>query len=320
MGSNPCQAAYEGGVVAEAPTVRHRAQSLGEEIANSISHGTGFLIMRKALFCIAICFLVILPSPVLAATLLCDDFSGDRASSSKWHIPTWVSPTDGTVVGLTQFRFTQNSSLPPVSDGNAIIAVESYNPTSFSFYGTDLRSNQSFALGDGIHITVRAKMNTTTPGIVGGVFLFALKPGSTTCHDEIDFELLTNRPNGAQTNIYGNEKLGTGNVQFVPYASGSITDYHTYEIKWQPNQVSWFIDGNLVRTDTSHVPTGPMTFHLNIWVPDSGWPEAYAPNLKPTTSPSSNQIFSMSVDSVNIQSMTPAPGASGSAPASRCRP
>ena len=123
-------------------------------------------------------------------------------------------------------------------------------------------------------------MNTTTPGIVGGIFLYALKPGSTTYHDEIDFELLTNRPNGVQTNIYSNEKLGTGNVQFVPYASGSITDYHTYEIKWQPNQVSWFIDGTLVRTDTSHVPTGPMNFHLNIWVPDPGWPEAYRPQFK----------------------------------------
>jgi beta-glucanase (GH16 family) len=235
-------------------------------------------------------------------------------SSSKWHIPTWVSPTDGTVVGLTQFRFTQNSSLPAADNGNAIIVVESYNPTAFSFYGTDLRSNQSFALGTGIHITVRAKMNTTTPGIVGGIFLYALKPGSTTYHDEIDFELLTNLPNGVQTNIYGNEKLGTGNVQFVTYTSGSITDYHTYEIKWQPNQVAWFIDGNLVRTDTHYVPTGPMNFHLNIWVPDPGWPAAYDPNLKPATSASSNQIFSMSVDSVNIQSITPPIEASGLAP------
>jgi hypothetical protein len=271
----------------------------------------GISIMRKVLFCIVICFLVISPSTILAATLLYDDFSGNIVSYSKWHIPTWVSPTDGTVVGHTQFRFTQNSSLPAADNGNAIIAVESYNPTAFSFYGTDLRSNQSFALGEGIHITVRAKMNTATPGIVGGFFLYALKPGSTTYHDEIDFELLTNLPNGAQTNIYSNEKLGTGHVQFVPYTSGSITDYHTYEIKWQQNQVSWFIDGNLVRTDTSHVPTGPMNFHLNIWVPDPGWPEAYDPNLKPTTSASSNQIFSMSVDSVTIQSITPSPGASG---------
>jgi len=271
-------------------------------------------IMSKVLFCIVICFLIISPAALFSATLLYDDFSGKIVSPSKWHIPTWVSPTDGTVVGCTQFRFTQNSSLPVVKDGNAIIEVESYNPAAVSFYGTDLRSNQSFALGEGIHITVRAKMNTTTPGIVGGIFLYALKPGSTTYHDEIDFELLTNMPNGAQTNIYSNEKLGIGNQQFVPYTSGSITDYHTYEIKWEPNQVSWFIDGILVRTDTSHVPTGPMNFHLNIWVPDPGWPEAYDPNLEPTTSASSNQIFSMSVDSVNIQSITPSIGASDLAP------
>jgi len=276
--------------------------------------GKGIGIMKKVLFCIAVSFLVISPSTIHAATLLHDDFSGNIVSSSKWHIPTWVSPTDGTVVGHTQFRFTQNSSLPAVKDGNAIIAVESYNPTAFSFYGTDLRSNQAFALGQGIHITVRAKMDTSTPGIVGGIFLYALKPGSTTYHDEIDFELLTNRPNGAQTNIYSNEKLGTGNVQFAPYASGSITDYHTYEIKWLPNQVSWLIDGHIVRTDTSHVPTGPMNFHLNIWVPDPGWPEAYNSNLKPATSASSNQIFSMSVDSVTIQSITPQIGASSLAP------
>jgi len=244
---------------------------------------------------------------MLAETLLYDDFSGDSVSSGKWHIPTWVSPTDGTVVGLTQFRFTQNSSLPAAENGNAIIVVESYNPTALSFYGTDLRSNQSFALGTGIHITVRAKMNTTTPGIVGGIFLYALKPGSTTYHDEIDFELLTNLPNEAQTNIYCNEKLGTGNVQFVPYAHGSITDYHTYEIKWLPNQISWFIDGNLVREDKSCVPTGPMNFHLNIWVPDPGWPGAYHPNLKPATSASSNRVFSMSIDSVHIQSVDPPP-------------
>jgi len=269
--------------------------------------------MRKVLFCIVIGFLVISPSTILAATLLDDDFSGNIVSSSTWHIPTWVSPDDGTFVGQTQFRCTPKP-LPEANDSNAIITVESYNPTGFSFYGTDLISNQPFLLGKGIHITVRAKMNTTTPGIVGGIFLYALKPGSTTLHDEIDFELLTNLPNGAQTNIYSNEPLGTGHPQFISYTSGSITDYHTYEIKWKPTQVSWFIDGNLVRTDTSHVPTGPMNFHLNLWVPDSGWAQAYSPNLKPTTSASSNQIFWMSVDSVNIQSITPAPGVSGLTP------
>jgi hypothetical protein len=116
----------------------------------------GIGIMRKALFCAVIGFLLISPSTLLAATLLCDDFSGNMVSPGKWHIPTWVSPTDGTVVGLTQFRFTQSSPLPAVDNGNAIIAVESYNPTSFSFLGTDLRSNQSFVLEEGIHISNQA--------------------------------------------------------------------------------------------------------------------------------------------------------------------
>jgi hypothetical protein len=248
-------------------------------------------------------FLVISPPITLAATLLYDHFGGDIVSSDRWHIPTWVSPTDGTFVGRTQFRCTQYSSLPACTDSNAILTVETYNPTGFSFYGTDLISNQIFPLcNKWMHITVRAKMNTTTRGIVGGIFLYALKPGSTTLHDEIDFEVLTNLPNGVQTNIYAAEPTGAGRSQFVSYTSGSITDYHTYEIGWKPNQVSWFIDGNLVRTETNNVPTGPMYFHLNIWVPDSGWPEAYDPDLQPTTSASSNQIFSTSVDSVNIQS------------------
>jgi hypothetical protein len=114
----------------------------------------GIKIMRKVLLYTAIAFLVISPSAIIRAeTLLYDDFSGDTVSSSQWHIPTWVSPTDGTVVGLTQFRYTQNASLPAARNGNAMIALETYNPTALSFYGTDLRSNQSFALGTGVHIT-----------------------------------------------------------------------------------------------------------------------------------------------------------------------
>lgn len=263
--------------------------------------GTG--IVRTALLCLTIGLLSILPSAAPAETLLRDDFDGDVVSADRWHIPTWVSPIDGSVVGRTQFRFTQNASLPSIEDGNAVIAVETFNPETVSFLGTDLRSNRSFALGKGVHVIVRAKMNTATPGIVGGIFLYGLKPGSTTYHDEIDFELLTNHPDAVQTNVYADEKLGIGNVQFVPYASGSITDYHTYEIKWQPRQVSWIIDGQVVRTDTRHVPAGPMTFHLNIWVPDPGWSAAYGANLQPATSANANQIFSMSVDSVIIKSI-----------------
>jgi len=263
------------------------------------------ILTKKTIYWILPTLLLMFPTLLLASTLLYDDFIGNIVSSNNWHIPTWVSPNDGTFIGRTQFRCTQNSSLPSAKNSNAIITVETYNPTGFSFYGTDLISNQAVSLTTGIHITIRAKMDTSTRGIVGGIFLYALKPGSSTLHDEIDFELITNLPNGVQTNIYNNEQLGVGHPEFVTYSSGTIIDYHTYEIKWLPNKVSWFVDGNLVRTDISNVPTGPMHFHFNLWVPGKEWSEAYSASLQPTASESSNQIFSMYVDYIRIQSFIP---------------
>ena len=51
--------------------------------------------MGKVLFGIVIGFAIIPPAITFAATLVFDGFSGTTVSSSKWHIPTWVSPTDG---------------------------------------------------------------------------------------------------------------------------------------------------------------------------------------------------------------------------------
>lgn len=183
----------------------------------------------------AIGFLIGSQHAIIAAPLFIDNFSGNIVDPNRWHIPTWTSDDDGTFVGRTQFRCTQNSSLPAVVKGNAIITVETFNPTGFSFYGTDLISNPSFSIENGIHIKVKAKMNTTTSGIVGGIFLYGLNSNNTTLHDEIDFEILTNHPDKVQTNLYHNEVLGAGHPQFTSYEMGTITDYHIYEIKWLPS-------------------------------------------------------------------------------------
>ena len=243
------------------------------------------------------------------SVLLYDDFNGSIVNANNWHIPTWVSSTDGTFIGQTQFRCSQNAPLPAAINSNAIIALDTYNPTAnqpgSSFYGTDLISNQSFALGQGITVTVRAKMNADTPtGIVGGIFLYA-PPASTsdTLHDEIDFELLSKDPYHVWTNIYGNELLGAGHPASYSYASGSATDYHIYQIQWLPDRVSWYVDGTLVRTVTnqSPIPVGPMYVHFNIWVPGEDFAAAYDRDLHPAKSQSDNQTFSMSVDSVTVQ-------------------
>ncbi len=240
-----------------------------------------------------------------SSLLLSDEFDGSVVNGNNWHIPTWTSPTDGTFVGQTQFRCTQNATLPAEINGNAVIALQTYNPTGLSFYGTDLISNQSFAVGQGITLTVRAKMDAPIPaGVIGGIFLYSPPVNSSnTLHDEIDFELFSSDPNHVWTNIYGHEPLGTGHPVSYPFPSGSATDYHIYQIRWLPDRVSWYIDNVLLRTVTndSPIPAGPMYVHLNMWVPGSDVVAAYNPNLLWTTLPGNNQTFSMRVDSVTVQ-------------------
>jgi beta-glucanase (GH16 family) len=234
---------------------------------------------------------------------LSDDFSGPSLNAKTWYIPTHDPKGDGTFVGRTQFRATQDSSLPKVAAGTVRIPLQSYNPDAHSFYGTEIITKQQFALGAGLDIVVRARMdNARYRGIVGGIFLYFLKAGSDTLHDEIDFELLSNAPDQVQTNIYGEEPLGIGHSQMIPFASGTIADYHTYEIQWLPGEVSWLIDGKLVRKTTKNIPTHPMNFYLNAWAPDPGWPEGYSESIQPARSKEANIVLNtLYVDSVVIR-------------------
>lgn len=240
-----------------------------------------------------------IPRPNL---LLIDNFVGGQVSGNVWHIPTWVSPTDGTFIGRTQFRCSQDASLPAIVGGNAVIAIDTFNPTGGSFYGTDLISNEIFSRG--IAMSVIAKMAALTPGgIVGGIFLYAPPSGFGSQHDEIDFEMLSNDPYHIWTNIYGNEPLGGGNSVRVDFPfGGSIFDPHRYEIKWLDGRVSWYIDGVLVRTVTtqSPLPAGPMYLHFNVWAPGSEFSDAYNSGLNWVNSASQNQTYSMRVDSASI--------------------
>jgi len=250
--------------------------------------------------------------PAWGATLLDESFAGKPVDPKSWEIPTFKASGDGTFIGRTQFRVTQNSALPKTDAHGAIIAIESFNAKEPSFLGTEMTSRQEFAVAKGLDVTVRAKMNSAAhPGIVGGIFLYALKPGSDTIHDEIDFELLTNRPNAVQTNIYAHEELGVGHVVFVPYhtgamAAGGMADYHDYEIRWTKKDVTWLIDGRPVRTTTENVPTEPMKFYFNIWAPDAHWPGGFNAAIQPVTEAGANSILDyLSVASIKIRTIEP---------------
>ena len=263
--------------------------------------------MKKKLTLALMGFMMaVLADAQTTTTIFSDNFDGIIARSDLWHIPTWVPSEGGTFLGRTQFRCIP-ASLPSVSNGEVMINLDTYNPTGNPpgsyFYGTDLITNRNFSMGEGLIFTIRARLKSSTPrGLVGGIFLYELS-GSGTNHDEIDFELVSNIPSEVQTNFYNNEPPGAGHPVFHPI-TGSVTDYHTYVIKWLAGEITWQVDGVTVRTLRNLVPYRPMHFHLNIWAPAKEWSEAYDAGLQWVSNPAMNQTYSMIIDYVKIDSIT----------------
>ncbi len=259
---------------------------------------TKIIKIKKLLLNVIIGMIVSLPISVLAGIVFHEDFDKENISFTKWHGPFF----EDEPLGRTLFN---TKSFPEIKDGNAIITVSLYNPQYLPgeyFYGTDLKSIRLISLiRKKVHVKIRAKMETTIPGIVGGIFLFAFRPDSTTLHDEIDFEMVTTEPDLIMTNSYRNEPLGEGHPELTRYESGTIADYHLYEIIWETDKVSWYLDGKLIRVETERVPVIPMELHLNTWIPDSSWPQAYSADLQPVATAEENQVYSMSVDFVEIR-------------------
>ena len=87
--------------------------------------------------------------------------------------------------------------------------------------------------------------------------------------DEIDWEFATDNPQDCQTNTYA--LAANANAQSVNQTgSFTVSDFHTYGVNWQPNQIQWKIDGNVVRTLTKsqaggNFPQTPSRIQFSVW-------------------------------------------------------
>ncbi|CAG7848536.1 SubName: Full=Related to UTR2-cell wall protein {ECO:0000313/EMBL:CCA66555.1} [Serendipita indica DSM 11827] len=100
---------------------------------------------------------------------------------------------------------------------------------------------------------------------------------------EIDWEWPGNHPLEAQSNFFfqGHVDYTAGHGATHTLSSDSYENYHDYTINWQPDQLQFSIDGNVVRTvrkeetlvdGVYQYPTSPARVQLSIWpggLPDS---------------------------------------------------
>jgi beta-glucanase (GH16 family) len=93
--------------------------------------------------------------------------------------------------------------------------------------------------------------------------------------DEIDWEFPGANTTQGQTNYFWQGVIPpTTNGQTETGLSNTFSNYHDYTIDWQPGNLTWLIDGQVVRTineaDTvvngvSQFPSTPSRIQLSIW-------------------------------------------------------
>lgn len=257
-----------------------------------------------------------------AELLLRDDFNGTGiVNPTTWRLPFGE---EGSFVGRTQFRGNAATDMPLqgvtealASDGKvAELHLDTYSPIDAGnqFLGTDLLTKRNFARGGGLTFESRMRLKApTTGGLVGGFFAYDVQretsPG-TPVRDEIDFELISNQAVGPTptqdpfTN-YWNEGPFTGPGaagagQFHNVAGLDLTQFQNYKVEWTPQAMKWYVNNNLVRTQTTGVPDDPMKLHFNLWAPDSSFADAFNGALAPAATAGANQRFTLQVDHVEV--------------------
>jgi hypothetical protein len=192
------------------------------------------------------------------------------------------------------------------------IHLDTFSPVDpgNQFLGTDLLTKRNFARAGGLTFEARMRLKpTTTGGLVDGFFLFDTtreNPPGTLVRDEIDFELISNQATGAATqdpftNYWNDEPFSDpGDGQFVNVAGLDLTQFQDYKVEWTPQHIKWYVNDQLVRTQTSNVPDDPMNLHFNLWAPDSSFADAFNAALQPAATSGANQRYSVQVDHVEV--------------------
>jgi beta-glucanase (GH16 family) len=162
-----------------------------------------------------------------------------------------------------------------------------------------ISSRDSFLYGR-FEATLQA---TNVSGLVTGFFLHRDSP-----RQEIDIEITGNYPTRLLVNVFYNP--GTEGAKFdygyrgtpaaIQLGFDASKAAHTFAIEWDPGEIRWFVDGELVHRRAAWNPTPiphlPMTLHLNTWPTRS---RELAGRLALRALPASATVRSISIDALN---------------------
>jgi hypothetical protein len=284
------------------------AASSHEPVVREDLMGTALERARRALAVTSLIVLLLPADEGQAEILLRDDFEGSALDATRWFVPTGP----GTFFGRTQIR---PPSVPlSVSGGVLRLQLDTWNPSALvsgdSFFGSEIDTIGIYGVGTGLSFSARVRLVAPIPGgLVGSLFSFVFLP-AIPGHDEIDFELLSNdvasNEERVLSNVFDDDDFSQpGSPSFLAVPGLDLTAFNTYEVRWHPNRVEWYVNGVLHRTETGIVPLEPQNVRLNFWAPDAFFADAYDAALVPAAAESQNETFFYEVDWVQVERIEP---------------
>lgn len=153
------------------------------------------------------------------------------------------------------------------------LTIDQDTTGKYNYSGAEYRTTDFYSYGY-YETSMKAIKNN---GVVSSFFTYT-GPSDNNPWDEIDIEVLGKDTTKVQFNYYTN---GTGNHEYM-YDLGfdASEDFHTYGFDWQPDSITWYVDGKEAYKATSSIPSTPGKIMMNVW-PGTGvdsWLNAYDGN------------------------------------------
>ncbi|KAG0306916.1 hypothetical protein BGZ98_001452 [Dissophora globulifera] len=229
----------------------------------------------------------------------------------------------GTVISRTNFSgdpldapwttdFTPNYAR--VENGTLVLSLETGKALN-KFgnrpgFGTTVSSTRWMLYGT---VSARIKAGSRSGGIISSFIYRNIMTG-----DEIDYEWVGKQPNEVQSNYYWRTPP-TMDPKDIDYSHSRRHDigqilsdqYQIYTIEWLPDSLTWFINGQVVRTllrsevNGTKYPSTPSQIQFSIWDGGLADPETLDWAGGPTDWSDSHPKYEMFVDWVDIKCYTP---------------
>ena len=178
------------------------------------------------------------PSSFIAS----DGWSNQSVFNCFWHKEN-TSYKDG-VLNLTIDKKRSDSKYP--DSAKYPYSAAEYRTTKFYGYGYYETSMQAIK----------------NDGVVSSFFTYTGESDNNPW-DEIDIEVLGKDTTKVQFNYYTNSK---GDHEFMYDLGFDASEaFHTYGFDWQPDHITWYVDGKAVYTAYDNIPKTPGKIMMNVW-------------------------------------------------------